>query len=129
MLHMLCLWYSELCAIHKPGGLALDVPTILELTQIASKRAAYLHILLRDALVELEVQVQSERAARLELLRVIAQDRLRQQLESNNEGNYMMQIEGGQNYDPSRSSGGIDRDDPMLAWGRLHQASAPTKPE
>ena len=119
-----------MCAIHKPGGLALDVSTILELTQIASKRAAYLHILLRDALVELEIQVQAERAARLEILRVIAQDRLRQQLESNKDSdNNKMQTEGGQNYDPSRTSGGIDRDDPILAWGKLHQASAPTRAE
>jgi len=108
--------HKELCAIHKPGGVSVSVPVILQASALASSRASMLHQLLAESLRTLEERVKADRLARLEVLRKVHQLGLRsivkkeESLPSANEKN------------KSTSVGGVDRDDPMLAWGTLHSS-------
>lgn len=110
----------ELCAIHKPGEVAVTASVILRATQMATDRAQSLHERLHDALTQLETEVAEQRAQRLEKLRAVRSAAF----------SGSAQQQGGASSGSSSSSaaviagaGGIDRDDPMLAWASLHQAA------
>jgi hypothetical protein len=113
--------------MNKPGGVALPAAVIVKAAQTAARRAEALHEKLAVALEELEVVVLKEREQRQELLRQHNAFNFEQQQRQLGEG---MDVEttGANNY---VTVGGIDRNDPILAWSSLHQAAGlwnePTK--
>lgn len=110
--------HKELCAIHKPGGLSVSVPTVLQATALASARAAVLHQLLAESLRALEDQVRTDRISRLELLRKVHQLGLRSAVASDSGPS----VGVANASKPGGPRAGVDRDDPMLQWASLHSA-------
>lgn len=113
--------HRELCAMNKPGGVALSSDIILKAAQIANQRAVVLHQKLAAALNELEAQVLVDREKRQELLR--ARHAYMMKIQASNEGNgssSAMDVSSGTGI---ITKGGIDRNDPILAWASLHQAA------
>lgn len=114
--------HKELCAIHKPGGVKVSVPIVLQATALASNRATMLHQLLAESLRTLEEKVKADRAMRLEVLRKVHQLSLRsaeekESLTSSGEiGNLKL----------AGAGAGVDRDDPILKWDSLHSAHTVT---
>jgi hypothetical protein len=107
----------ELCAIHKPGEVAVTAAVILKATQMATDRAQSLHQTLNESLAQLEVDISQQRVERLEKLREIRSGAF----SSSGTG-----APGGSEAGRAgviAGTGGIDRDDPMLAWASLHQAA------
>lgn len=134
--------HRELCAIHKPGGVALPALVIVEAVALAAARASRLHEALGAALAALELTVERERELRLEHLRIaLAQAQARPAppcdgtegvaggAGKDKDGADVAMSSGGddvvsQPVQGVMTKGGIDRDDPMLAWASLHQAAA-----
>eukprot|EP01034_Spumella_vulgaris_P024326 gene24326-30649_t len=114
--------HRELCAMNKPGGVALPAAVIVKAAQTAARRAESLHVKLAVALEELEVVVLKEREIRQELLRKHNAYNFEQQRRQLGESGAAMDVEGvaASNY---VTVGGIDRNDPILAWSSLHQAA------
>ena len=106
----------ELCAIHKPGQVAVKSSVILAAAKMATERAEVLHALLKDSLAQLEVDVIAARTVLLDKVR--AQREGTFDIENSMSSN--MDISGVDDY---TGGGGIARDDPMLAWASLHQAA------
>ena len=111
-----CSRRSEICSLHKPGGLALDAGRVVQAAALATARAERLHAQLQEALAGLEARSAEERTARLALLRemrrlqpVVTQPTATESVSSKT----------------AVPAGGIDRNDPMLSWQLLHQTSAP----
>lgn len=96
--------HSEVCLCVKPGGASLRAAAVGAAAALAVSAAAELHLVMEEALAALEARVVGERETRLQLLRAVRR-------EEDFEG-----VAGA-------GEGGIDRDDPLLAWSLLHQAS------
>lgn len=97
----------------KPGGIALPASAIIKAAQLAARRAVVLHERLNVALADLEARVLADREERQLVLRRL---------------NELARAEkGAQDQPPVVSTyttvGGIDRNDPILAWSSLHQAA------
>jgi hypothetical protein len=111
--------YRELCSVHKPGGLPIPATLILTASKLAATRANELHTQLAAELQALEDRVLEERVQKLEQMRKHRE--ALSALQPSSAG--AMDIDGG-----AKAIQGIDRDDPILAWGNLytpnHHASA-----
>ncbi|KAJ1431957.1 ribosomal protein S5 domain 2-type protein [Ochromonadaceae sp. CCMP2298] len=112
--------HSELCSIHKPAGRGLSAATIVKAAKAASQRALLLHQSLAAALQTLEQSVAQERERRQ-----ITQ-RTYNQLEQERHG--WAGTKATVTFTATKSdkkgkfsSGGIDRNDPILEWSKLHQ--------
>ncbi len=96
----------------------MPAAVIVKAAQTAARRAESLHEKLAVALEELEAVVLKEREQRQELLRQHNAFNFEQQ---------RRQLGEGMDVDAAASSyvtvGGIDRNDPILAWSSLHQAA------
>ena len=102
--------------------MAVTAAVILKAAKLATDRATDLHTILRNALIQLESDVITERTIRLEKIRLQREkmfDFNRQNIE-NNEMNISTSTD---HVDVDVGVGGIARDDPMLAWASLHQAA------
>jgi exosome complex RNA-binding protein Rrp42 (RNase PH superfamily) len=106
--------HGELCAIHKTGEVSIPPYIIMKAANLAIIRAQTLHSMLSNSLTILDEEVDSQRAIRLEKMR----QKYEIMTERNNDCNVTnieeMQLGGGHH---------IDRNDPILAWDSLHQAS------
>ena len=112
----------ELCAIHKPGKVAVTADVILKAAKIASDRAEILHSILKNSLAELEFSVIAERTVRLEKTRALRESSF--DTDTYLKNNKMDIPEGGDDFRGEEPGpGGISRDDPMLSWTSLHQAA------
>ena len=104
--------------------MAVTAAVILKAAKLATDRATDLHTILRNALIQLESDVITERTIRLEKIRLQREkmfDFNRQNIENNE-----MNISNSADHvdvDVDVGVGGIARDDPMLAWASLHQAA------
>ena len=99
--------------MNKPGGVALPVQSILRATRLCLKKVSQLHQSLTVALNELETKELLDREARREtarLLRLTESKQLR-----NRDTSSEMAID-----EVALTVGGIDRNDPILDWGNLH---------
>ena len=108
--------HSELCAVHKPGGVSVPVDIVMQAVRMASHRAETLHGVLQAALGILEQNVEADRRARLEAVRAA------------NTAIFSSAAAAGGDMavdevaaEESSSGGGIDRDDPVLSWDLLHR--------
>jgi len=109
--------HRELCAIHKPGQVAVTASVVLKAAKIATNRANALHEILDHELKVLEDTVIEERTERLQKIRILNEKSFNNREIFFNDDNIGVNM-GGVNI----GGGGIDRDDPMLAWASLHQA-------
>lgn len=106
--------HGELCAIHKTGEVSIPPNVIIKAANLAIIRAQTLHSMLSNSLTILDEEVDRQRAIRLEKMR------------ENNEIMILKHNENNiRNVDEMILGGGhhIDRNDPILAWDSLHQAS------
>jgi exosome complex RNA-binding protein Rrp42 (RNase PH superfamily) len=101
--------HKEICMTVKSGGYPLPVQNIITTANLAIEASNHLHELLEEALKSLEDGTLREREKRLEILQLLRSDELVKGIETTVEINEI--------------GGGIDRDDPILQWGLLHQAS------
>jgi len=113
--------HRELCAVHKPGGVAVPAKSILSGAKMAAERAETLHAVLIAALQVLEQNVEADRKVRLDALRA-ARAAEAAAVAANAmlvDGSAMSSgiVVGGV------GDGGIDRDDPVLSWAMLHRAA------
>jgi hypothetical protein len=119
------IWNSDGTYIfmYKPGGAAVSAPLLVAAARLADTRAMSLHALLATALAELEAAVLAERASRLNMLRKrILKDTTLTLREGEAE------LTAAAAAVAVASSGGINRDDPILMWDNLHQAAALREP-
>ena len=61
--------HREICAVHKPGKVAISSSVVVQAAKIAAGRVQELHNLLARALIELEEKVSNDREIKLEQLR------------------------------------------------------------
>ena len=117
----------ELCSINKPGKAAISSSIVLHATKIATERASVLHGILNTALQQLETDVILERSVRLDKLRIfsntINNDPSKNNFVNGNVVDGTVICVGDSVGVVAVGGGGIDRDDPMLAWTSLHQAA------
>lgn len=109
--------HKELCAIHKPGGVAVPIETILAATKMAEQRAETLHAVLQTGLQVLEQNVEADRKSRLDVLRA---SRAAAEAADPADPSVAMAVEEGGAL-AAHGDGGIDRDDPVLSWALLHR--------
>lgn len=113
--------------MNKPGGVALASEVIVRAAKVAVRRAEALHEKLAVALAELETTVLADRERRQETLRIL-NSHARQEKEKR-DGADMQGVDssssssGGSDPTAYVTVGGIDRNDPILAWSSLHQAA------
>lgn len=106
--------HGEICAIQKTGTVSIAPAVIMRAAKLAGARAVKLHEILSQALAGLEEAVSQERAARLDKLR----ERRTEALQA------VGSVSGAGTEGVSLTSqvGGIDINDPILAWDNFHQA-------
>ena len=116
-----------MCAIHRPGQVAVTAAVILRAAKLAADRADDLHTILRNSLIQLESDVIAERTIRLEKLRIQREKAFDSKTENNLNDDEMDVSNNSGSISTSgyidSGAGGISRDDPMLAWASLHQAA------
>jgi exosome complex component RRP45 len=115
--------HSELCAVHKPGGVSVPIDIVMQAVRMASHRAETLHGVLQAALGILEQNVEADRRTRLEAVRAantaIFSSAIEAAAAAAAAGAEMAVDEV--SAEESSSGGGIDRDDPVLSWALLHR--------
>lgn len=114
--------HKELCAITKPGGVSLSIATIVKASKIANVRAQVLHNTLQAALSKLEERMVVEREKKVEDLRQLNFKLTPAAGIGKGTGNTQdsaVEDAGGL----LAEAVGIDRHDPILVWGNLHQAA------
>lgn len=114
--------HDELCAVHKPGGVAVSVETVLQAARMATARAKTLHEVLASALAILDADVERDRDERIRIMRsASAANKTDQVLDMVVEAQAQAQAQAQATVD--LGSGGIDRNDPVLSWSLLHKAA------
>lgn len=111
--------------MNKPGGLALPAAFIVKAAQTAARRADALHRTLATALEVLEAKVLVDRELRQEQLRkrnVLLQRKQQEEARARGDSS-RMEEEQTSTTGTYLTRGGIDRNDPILAWSSLHQAA------
>ena len=108
--------HDELCAVHKPGGAAITIDTVLRAAKMATARARVLHGVLTAALGILDESVERDRDERIRVLRAAA-------AVANNKDQVLDMVVDGAGQGPDLGSGGIDRNDPVLSWSLLHRSA------
>ena len=110
---------NELCALHKPGGVALTPSFIIGAMKIASIRSAQLHKDMEIALKDLDARVEAERERRVTLLQRITARALHELDGINHSATSDI------NADTTTASevGGISKNDVILSWQLLHRPS------
>lgn len=117
--------HKELCAVSKPGGVAMPIQSMMRAAQICYKNVTVLQKALNDALNELEAQVLIDREARRDLARQLREVLNNAAASDENDSN-KMQVDNNTEIASEAAEGvaGIDRNDPILAWSNLHNPVA-----